>query len=164
MRVMTGNQSRVASCRNWRTVGYQGVSSRSRNQRQQPLWRFINQTGLPRAPARCTTDVSTEITRSKFATRAAVSEKSSRPPRRAPAADVGKYLSAEGQQNRQASRRSEAAYSSAVGCGRLSSPAQLSAFDGSLLQMPVHQRMSHLRYWHRSDVMRCPLGSKRRRR
>jgi enoyl-CoA hydratase/carnithine racemase len=50
---------------------------------------------------------------------------------RAPAADVGKPVSAEGHQNRWASRRSQAAYSRAVGCGGLSRPAQPSALDGS---------------------------------
>src|ERR1700683_5572692 len=56
--------------------GYQGLSSRSRNHRQQVSNRFSNQTGLPIAPARWAVEVSTLITRSRFSTKAAVSAKS----------------------------------------------------------------------------------------
>ena len=50
--------------RNSRIVGYQGLSSRPSSQRQSVTHGSGTQTGLPSAPARCATDVSTVITRS----------------------------------------------------------------------------------------------------
>src|SRR5207237_4695382 len=64
--------SPACCCRNRRIVGYQGLSSRSSSQRQQVSKRLSNQTGLPSAPAKCATEVSTLITRSNASTRAAV--------------------------------------------------------------------------------------------
>ena len=53
--------------------GYQGLSSRSSIQRQSGANGSSNHVGLPSAPARWTTDVSTAITRSRWAINAAVS-------------------------------------------------------------------------------------------
>ena len=66
-------------CRCWRKsrmVGYQGLSSRSRSQRQSGAKGSITQTGLASAPARCATAVSAVITRSRLAISAAVSARS----------------------------------------------------------------------------------------
>ena len=68
--------SRQALWRNRRAVGYQGLSSRSRSQRQSGTKGSMIQTGFPMAPARCATAVSTEITRSRLATAPAVCAKS----------------------------------------------------------------------------------------
>ena len=57
-------------------LGYQGLSSRSSSQRQQVSYLFSSQTGLPSDAAKCAVEVSTAITKSKFITSAAVSEKS----------------------------------------------------------------------------------------
>ncbi|OGA66360.1 MAG: hypothetical protein A3G81_33350 [Betaproteobacteria bacterium RIFCSPLOWO2_12_FULL_65_14] len=62
--------------RNRRIVGYQGLSWRSTSQRQSAGWARTVQTGFAMAPARCTTAVSIEMTRSRLAISAAVSEKS----------------------------------------------------------------------------------------
>src|SRR5258706_5189370 len=56
--------------------GYQGVSWRSSIQRQSGAKGSIVQTGLPKAPARCATEVSTEISKSRLRRIAAVSSKS----------------------------------------------------------------------------------------
>ena len=62
--------------RNWRNVGYHGLSLRSSSHRQHVSKRLSSHTGLPSAPARWTTDVSTVTTRSSAAMSAAVSAKS----------------------------------------------------------------------------------------
>ena len=54
-------------------VGYHGLSG---SQRQSMSKRLSTHTGLPSAPVRCAVEVSTEITRSRLSTSAAVSEKS----------------------------------------------------------------------------------------
>ena len=59
-----------------RTLGYQGVSSRPRSQRQSPPARSSSSVGAPMLPATWTTAVSTLTTRSTEATRAAVSAQS----------------------------------------------------------------------------------------
>jgi hypothetical protein len=64
MRLITLCHSPGIGWRNWRSDGYQGVSLRFCSQRQQVSKRFKSQTGLPRALARCTTAVSTLMTRS----------------------------------------------------------------------------------------------------
>ena len=69
----------VSSRAGWRSslaVGYQGLSSRPASQRQSAEKGSQIQTGLPMAPARWATEVSTEITRSNCAMAAAVSAKS----------------------------------------------------------------------------------------
>ena len=63
-------------CRKIVIVGYQGLSRRPVSQRQHGSKRSSSQTGLPSAPARWATEVSTEMTRSRLATSAAVSAKS----------------------------------------------------------------------------------------
>src|SRR5580692_4506169 len=73
---MTPPHDRVLSCRNSRALGYQGESPRSKNHRQSELYGNKIHTGFPIAPARWATLVSTEITKSKRSTIAAVSEKS----------------------------------------------------------------------------------------
>src|SRR6185312_6368766 len=63
----------------WRNsfiVGYHGESSRSSIHRQSARLGSSSHTGVPIAPARCATAVSTLITRSRFAIKAAVSTKS----------------------------------------------------------------------------------------
>src|SRR5579875_3061621 len=57
-------------------VGYQGVSVRCKSQRQSGAKGSISQTGLPMAPARWPSDVSTEITKSTDCKIAMVSPKS----------------------------------------------------------------------------------------
>ena len=52
-------------CRNSRIVGYQGLSSRSSSHRHSGRMAAAA-TGLPSAPAKCATAVSTETTRSRF--------------------------------------------------------------------------------------------------
>ena len=61
-----------------RIVGYQGLSSRPRNQRQSDTQGVISHTGLARAPARCATAESTVITRSSALMAAAVAAKPTR--------------------------------------------------------------------------------------
>jgi hypothetical protein len=63
-----------------RMAGYQGVVLPCRGQRQHGSQRHISHTGRPIAPARCATEVSTEMTRSSAATIAAVSAKSATSP------------------------------------------------------------------------------------
>src|SRR5208283_3384542 len=75
---ITSDQSPIEDCRNRRIVGYQGVSARSSNHRQSGMNGSKVQTCLPNAPARWATDVSTEMIRSRFSIKAAVSEKSFR--------------------------------------------------------------------------------------
>src|ERR1700679_683074 len=55
-----------------RVVRYQGESVRSSSQRSSPWKGSSVQTGLPIAPARWATDVSAEMTRSRFSISAAV--------------------------------------------------------------------------------------------
>ncbi len=57
-------------------VGYQGLSSRLRSQRQSEARLSSSQTGLPIAPAKCAIDVSTVTTKSRWEIRAALSSKS----------------------------------------------------------------------------------------
>jgi hypothetical protein len=76
-RIVKLPHSRVSCCRNNRALGYQGLSSRSSSQRQSGACVNKIQTGLPNAPARCATLVSTDMTRSSCDISAAVSEKSS---------------------------------------------------------------------------------------
>ncbi len=71
------SQSKGFCCRKILIVGYHGLSSRSTIQRQSEAKGSNSQTGLPIAPARCATEVSTDITRSRFSTAPAVSVKSS---------------------------------------------------------------------------------------
>ena len=59
-------QSPGAACRNRRVFGYQGVSPRSRNQRQSGTYFNAIQLGIPSAPARCAKAVSQLINRSQF--------------------------------------------------------------------------------------------------
>ena len=73
---ITPCQSPISVCLKSVAVGYQGLSSRPSIQRQSGENGNRIHTGLPRAPARCATDVSTEITRSRHAITAAVSVKS----------------------------------------------------------------------------------------
>ena len=68
-------------------VGYQGVSSRSRSQRQSEANGSATQTGTPRAPARWASAVSGVIRRSRLLIAAAVSAKSSS---RRPRSTMGK--------------------------------------------------------------------------
>src|SRR5262249_59035629 len=63
-------------CGNSFALGYKGVSLGSSNHRQSGMKGNSTHTGLPNAPARLTTDVSLEITRSKDIIIAAVSRKS----------------------------------------------------------------------------------------
>ncbi len=74
---ITPLQSSRAVCRKISMEGYHGVSLRSRSQRQSDAVGSNSQTGFPRAPARCATDVSTLTTKSSSAIAAAVSLKSS---------------------------------------------------------------------------------------
>src|SRR5947209_1038386 len=69
----TASQSPGFGCRNKRAVGYQGQSPRSSSQRQSAACSSNTQTGRPNAPAKCTTDVSDEITRSSTDIKPAVS-------------------------------------------------------------------------------------------
>jgi hypothetical protein len=73
---ITLSQSPMEGWRNSRIVGYQGLSFRSGSQRQSATNGSSTQTGLPIAPARWATAVSTAITRSRLAINAAVSVKS----------------------------------------------------------------------------------------
>ncbi len=73
-------QAPGSGCRNWRIVGYQGAASCAGDQRQSASNRLSSQTGRPIAPARWATAVSTVMTRSRHATKAAVSAKSARSP------------------------------------------------------------------------------------
>src|SRR5450830_949190 len=57
-------------------LGYHGESSRSLSQRQSGVLASNVQVGLPKAPAKWTTEVSTLMIRSRFAMAAAVSAKS----------------------------------------------------------------------------------------
>ena len=57
-------------------VGYHGFVSRSSIHRQSGMNASITQTGLAKAPARCGTAVSVDITRSSARIAAAVSAKS----------------------------------------------------------------------------------------
>ena len=59
-------------------LGYHGLSVRPTSQRQSGTAGSSSQVGRPSAPARWATLVSTVTTRSQFASRAAVSEKSVR--------------------------------------------------------------------------------------
>ena len=68
-------QSPRLSCRNSRTVGYHGESSRSRNQRQSAALGRATQTSTPIVPARWARAVSDVTTRSMFFRIAAVSSK-----------------------------------------------------------------------------------------
>ena len=52
MRWKTGSQSPRCFCRNRRMVGYQGLSSRSKSQRQSTRVESANHTGTPTAPAK----------------------------------------------------------------------------------------------------------------
>ena len=72
----TPSQSPDRGCRNSRAVGYHGLSSRSSIQRQSGTKGSNIHTGLPSAPARCATAVSTLMTRSSCVMTAAVSAKS----------------------------------------------------------------------------------------
>lgn len=76
MRVMGKFHSFRFSCRNRIIVGYHEVSWRLGNQRQSGECWTSSQTGLPNAPARCATAVSTVMTKSKWAITDAVSKKS----------------------------------------------------------------------------------------
>lgn len=69
-------QSRGARCRNSRIVAYQALSDPSPGQRQSGAKGTRVHTGLPNAPARWQTEVSTVITRSARERIAAVSAKS----------------------------------------------------------------------------------------
>ena len=73
MSFTTANQFLGVGWRKSRIVGYQGLSSRSRNQRQSAKYSSANQTGTPKAPARCATAVSQQMTRSNDFISAAVS-------------------------------------------------------------------------------------------
>jgi hypothetical protein len=73
----TFDQSCIEFCRNSLAVGYHGLSLRSSSQRHSALYDNSTQSGLPMAPARWATLVQTEITKSRFSIRPAVSEKSS---------------------------------------------------------------------------------------
>ena len=75
-RAITSGQSSPQLWRNSRMVGYHGLSSRLSIQRQSVTDGSNNHTGLPSAPARCATDVSTVITRSSALTAPADSAKS----------------------------------------------------------------------------------------
>src|ERR1700733_797370 len=75
-RAMGPSQSPKQVCRNKRTVGYQGLSSRSVNQRQSGAEGSTTQVCFPSAPARCATAVSTVMITSRWAINAAVSAKS----------------------------------------------------------------------------------------
>jgi hypothetical protein len=55
---------------------YQGVSSRSSSQRKSGLGGSSSQTGVPTAPARCATALSTVTTRSSWRSMAALSVQS----------------------------------------------------------------------------------------
>jgi len=55
----TSSQSPARRCRNSRKDGYQGLSSRSSSQRHSGRSRSRSQAGLPSAPARCASAVST---------------------------------------------------------------------------------------------------------
>src|SRR5450755_581540 len=70
---MTSAHWKCVDCRNRRIDGYQAVTSLVRPQRQSAARGSKVHTGLPSAPARCATEVSTEITRSRHAIAAAVS-------------------------------------------------------------------------------------------
>lgn len=69
----TDVQSPGFGCRNRTAEGYQGLSSRERNQRHSGLCRKAIHKGRPMAPAKCGTDVSLLITRSQTCMMAAVS-------------------------------------------------------------------------------------------
>ena len=78
----TPSQAPWRCWRNNRIDGYQGEVSRPRIQRQSGANGTATQTGLPIAPAKCASAVSTVITKSSCAITAAVSEKSRRRPPR----------------------------------------------------------------------------------
>ena len=61
----TDGQLLAEGWRNSRMVGYHGVSLRPIIHRQSGQRATIIQTGLPIAAARCATDVSTQMTRSR---------------------------------------------------------------------------------------------------
>ena len=76
IRPNTSLQSPGFFWRKRRMVGYHGLSSRSKSQRQQPANGRTVHTGRPSAPAKWADDVSAEMIRSRFIITAAVSEKS----------------------------------------------------------------------------------------
>lgn len=76
-RPSTGSQSPTSLCEKSRTLGYQGLPSRPTIQRQFDGLGRSAHTGIPKAPARWTVELSTEITRSKEDTKAAKSSRSS---------------------------------------------------------------------------------------
>src|SRR3982750_85059 len=75
---MTLSQSPGRGWRKRRIVGYQGESLRSSSHRKTGEKGSKTHVGLPIAPARCATAVSTAITRSRLSINAAESEKSKR--------------------------------------------------------------------------------------
>ena len=77
-RFITLDQSFGRVWRNIFMVGYQGLSDLFSCHRQSVSTRLSIHTGLPMAPAKCATPVSTVITRSRPATSAAVSVQSRR--------------------------------------------------------------------------------------
>src|SRR5580765_3649422 len=72
-RANTSVHSLTRDCRKRRTVGYQGLSSRSNSQRQSGTSGNAIQTGTPRAPAKCGNAVSEATTKSRHFMMAAVS-------------------------------------------------------------------------------------------
>ena len=91
---------RAVVWRNRRMVGYQRQSSPSSSQRQSGTCCRPTQTGRPSAPARCATDVSDVMTRSRHCITAAVSMNASGPASksspsvsiRSPSGSAGKLL------------------------------------------------------------------------
>jgi hypothetical protein len=75
----TGSQSPRRCWRKRRAEGYHGESARASPQRQSGALGSASQKGTPNAPARCAAAVSTDTTRSRFTTAAAVSAKSCQP-------------------------------------------------------------------------------------
>ena len=75
-RGITSSHPSPGRWRNSRMVGYHGLSSRSSSQRQSFTQGSSTHVGLPSAPARCATAVSTVMTRSSASTAPAVSAKS----------------------------------------------------------------------------------------
>lgn len=73
--LITLSQSPGVGCRNRRMLGYQGLSIRSSIHRQSGEKGSSTQTGLPMAPAKCATEVSTLMIKSRCAIAAAVSPK-----------------------------------------------------------------------------------------
>ena len=76
IRPRTSVQTRGVDCRNRRMVGYHGLSSRSRSQRQSSANGSITQTGRPSAPARWAVEAAAAITASSAASAAAVAANS----------------------------------------------------------------------------------------